>query len=169
MPATDSKPTKGGVHVTALTEPFPPWLRDLNRFFNSEGTASSFVPPADVLVDADGVIVYMDVPGVSADQLDIELENDLLTVRGERPYPYAGDNGGSGAQRVERAFGRFERVLRVPRGLDPNAIDASLTAGVLSLRIPKPESAKPHRIPVKAAAETRQLDGGQPRQGDPES
>jgi HSP20 family protein len=154
--------------VTAITEPFPPWLRDLNRFFNSEGATSSFVPPADVLVDDDGVTVYMDVPGVGAEQLDVELENDLLTVRGERPYPYGGDNGGSGARRIERAFGAFERTLRVPRGLDPNAIAASLTDGVLSLRIPKPESMKPHRIPIKGATETRQIDAGQSRQGDAE-
>lgn len=154
--------------MTALTEPFPPWLRDLNRFFNSEGTASSFVPPADVLIDEDGVTVYMDVPGVAADQLDIELENDLLTVRGERPYPY-GEDGGSGAQRIERAFGRFERTLRVPRGLDPNAIAASLTDGVVTLRIPKPESMKPHRIPIKGATETRQIDAGDSRGSDTES
>ena len=55
--------------MTALTEPFPPWLRDLNPFFNSDGTASAFVPPADVLVD-DGVTVYMAVPGVGSDHLD---------------------------------------------------------------------------------------------------
>jgi HSP20 family protein len=142
--------------VTALTEPFPPWLRDINRFFNSEGTTSSFVPPADVLVDEEGVIVYMDVPGVGAEQLDVELENDLLTVRGERPYPYGGDNGGSDARRIERAFGRFERTLRVPRGLDPDAVAASLADGVLSLRIPKPESMKPHRISIKGASEAGQ-------------
>lgn len=142
--------------MTALTEPFPPWLRDLNRFFNSEGTLSAFVPPADVLVDDDGVTVYMDVPGVGADHLDIELENDMLTVRGERPYPYSDDNGA--ARRIERGFGRFERSLRVPRGLDPDAIEASLTDGVLHLRIPKPESLKPRRIEITGGSETRQID-----------
>jgi HSP20 family protein len=148
--------------VTALTEPFPPWLRDLNRFFNTEGSVSSFVPPADVLVDDDGVTVYMDVPGVSVDQLDIEVENDTLTVRGERPYPYSDDgNGNRGARRIERGFGRFERSLRVPQGLDPDAIEASLTDGVLQLRIPKPESLKPRRIEIKGESETRQLDAPQ--------
>jgi HSP20 family protein len=143
--------------VTALTEPLPPWLRDLNRFFNSEGTLSAFVPPADVLVDDDGVTVYMDVPGVGSDQLDVELENDMLTVRGERPYPYGEDANGA-ARRIERGFGRFERSLRVPRGLDPDAIEASLTDGVLHLRIPKPESLKPRKIEIKAGSETRQLE-----------
>jgi HSP20 family protein len=142
-----------------MSEQFPPWLRDLNRFLNSEGTVSAFVPPADVLVDDDGVTVYMDVPGMSSDALDVELENDVLTVRGERPYPY-GEDGDRGARRIERGFGRFERSLRVPRGLDPDAIEASLTDGVLTLRIPKPESLKPRRIEIKGASETRQLDAG---------
>jgi HSP20 family protein len=145
--------------VTALTEPFPPWLRDLNRFFNTEGSVSGFVPPADVLVDDEGVTVYMDVPGVRSDQLDVELENEVLTVRGERPYPYR-DNGDRGGRRIERGFGRFERSLRVPRGLDPDAIEASLTDGVLTLRIPKPESLKPRRIEVKSNSETAQIDAG---------
>jgi HSP20 family protein len=51
--------------------------------------------------------------------------------------------------RVERSFGRFERVLRVPRGLDPNAIQAELHDGVLTLRIPRPEPPKPHRIEIR--------------------
>jgi HSP20 family protein len=142
--------------VTALTEPFPPWLRDLNRFFSNEGAVSSFVPPADVLVDDDGVTVHMDVPGVGSEHLDIELENDMLTVRGERPYPYGDDSNLTG-RRIERGFGRFERSLRVPRGLDPDAIEASLTDGVLTLRVPKPESLKPRRIQVKESSETREL------------
>ena len=60
--------------------------------------------------------------------------------------------------RIERGFGRFERSLRVPRGLDPDAIEASLTDGVLHLRIPKPESLKPRKIEIKGGTETRQLD-----------
>jgi HSP20 family protein len=143
--------------MTTLIEPFPPWVRDLNRFLGSEGTATRFVPPADVIVDDEGVTVYMDVPGVGSDRLDVELENDELTVRGERPNPY-GPDGARGTRRIERSFGRFERSLRVPRGLDPNAIEASLSDGVLMLRIPKPESLKPHRIQIKGGEQTQQLE-----------
>jgi HSP20 family protein len=134
--------------MTTVIEPFAPWLRDLNRFFGSEGAPSTFVPPADVLIDDEGVDVYMDVPGMSAERLEVELENDMLTVRGERPYPY-GTDGDRTTRRIERTFGRFERTLRVPRGLDPEAIEASLTDGVLRLRIPKPEQLRPRRIQVK--------------------
>ena len=83
--------------TTMLVEPFPPWLRDINRFFSSEGGTmpSAFSPPADVIITDDGVTVAMDVPGIPADKLDIELENDVLTVRGERPNPYSDETPGA--------------------------------------------------------------------------
>jgi HSP20 family protein len=146
--------------MTTVVEQFPPWLRDLNRFFGTEGPTSSFVPPADVLVTEDGVTVYMDVPGLSADKLDIELENDVLSVRGERPYPYTDGDGSRGGRRIERGFGRFERSLRVPPGLDPNAIEASLADGVLTLKLPKPESQKPRRIDIRpGTGQTQDVEG----------
>ena len=94
--------------------------------------------------------MYIDVPGLHTDNLEIELENDTLTVRGERPFPYSHEDGGGPARRIERGFGRFERSLRVPAGLDPDAIDASLSDGVLKLRIPKPITHRPRRIEIKA-------------------
>ena len=145
--------------MTTTMEPLAPWLRDLNRLFTAEGSVSSFVPPADVIATDDGVMVYMDVPGVSGEQVDIELENDMLTIRGERPFPY-GQDGGRGTRRIERGFGQFERTLRVPRGLDPDAISASLKDGVLTLQIPKPESLKPRKIHVQAEESSpRELEG----------
>jgi HSP20 family protein len=146
--------------MTVLLEPFPPWLRDVNRFSSRETQVPRFVPPADVLVTDDGATVHMDVPGVPVDALALEVENDVLTVRGERPFPYA-ENAGA-VRRVERGFGAFERSLRVPSGLDPDAIDASVSNGVLTLQIPKPETLKPHRIPVQAGTQ----DGAQERQSE---
>jgi HSP20 family protein len=111
---------------------------------------SVFAPPADLLEDEDGFTVYMDVPGVRSEDLEIELEDDDLTVRGRRPFPYQSQDGEAALRRVERGFGRFERGLRVTPGLHADAIQASLVDVVLTLRIPKPEQPKPHRIEVKA-------------------
>jgi HSP20 family protein len=148
--------------ATMLVEPFAPWLRDLTQALQGQGAPAPFVPPADVLVDDEAVTVYMDVPGLRSEDLEVELENDILTVRGERPYPYARErqDGGGAIQRIERRFGRFERSLRVPAGLDPEAIEAALTDGVLKLRIPLPETRRPRRIEVKAGE-----DGGRREQG----
>jgi HSP20 family protein len=136
--------------ATTLIEPFTPWLRELGQVLHDQGTVGAFVPPADLLVDSDGVTVYMDVPGLRSDNLEIELENDVLTIRGDRPFPYAQDDGRSPVRRIERGFGRFERTLRVPRGLDPEAVAAALSDGVLTLRIPKPETMRPRRVEIKA-------------------
>jgi HSP20 family protein len=136
--------------ATMLVEPFAPWLRDLSQALQGQGAPAPFVPPADVLVDDEAVTVYMDVPGLRSEDLEVELENDILTVRGERPYPYSRDDGGGAMQRIERRFGRFERSLRVPAGLDPEAIEAALTDGVLRVRIPLPQTKRARRIEVKA-------------------
>ena len=149
--------------MTMLMERFAPLLelqRDFNRFLAPGGAA--FIPAADVLAGDEEVVVHMDVPGLSADNLEVELENDVLTVRGERVFPYGGNGADEGYawQLVERGFGRFERVLRVPTGLDPDAIEATVTDGVLTLRIPKPETMKPRRIQIGAAdREQRELEG----------
>jgi HSP20 family protein len=140
-------------HMPFLFEPFAPLVgfsREMNRALAANGaTIRSFVPAADVIVTQDDVTVTMDVPGLKVDDLSIELQGDTLTVRGERPVPYAdGEDDGRTVLRLERGFGKFERVLRVPGGLDPDAITASMADGVLTLHIPVPEARKPRRIEI---------------------
>ncbi len=141
-------------------DPFAPLFemqRTLDRLAPGGGTApSAFMPPADVVVTDDAVTVLIDVPGLKADALDVELHEDLLTVRGERRWPYAAKDGG--VRRVERGFGKFERTLRVPAGLDASAIGASLEDGVLSLTLPKPAEQRPHRIEIETGQEQRRLE-----------
>jgi HSP20 family protein len=149
--------------VTMLTEPFAPLFqlsRDIDRLFGRNGSLAGYIPAADVVVTNEDVTVTMDVPGLKVDDLEIELENDVLTVRGERIHPYVGNGHGRAWQRIERGFGKFERSLQVPRGLDADAIEASLDAGVLTLRIPKPENLKPRRVEITAgtADGARQLE-----------
>ena len=142
-----------------MLEPMLEFDRLFNRLGPNGGLRSAFVPAADVLVTEKEVTVHMDVPGLTAEALEIELENDVLTVRGERTYPYAAGGEQQAWQRIERGFGRFERSLRVPHGLDPEGVAAELADGVLTIRIPKPEALKPRRVEIKAAGEARQLEG----------
>lgn len=118
------------------------------------GTAlRAFAPAADVVASEDDATVVMDLPGLTADALEIELVDDVLTVRGERAFPYAGDEQGRSWQHLERGFGRFERVLNVPKGLEEDSIQASMADGVLTLHIAKPESRKPRRIAINTGGE----------------
>ena len=149
--------------MTTLTEPIASALiRDMTRYFAGATAAGGFFPPADVLVTDEDVTVHMDVPGVPRDNLEIELEDDVLTIRGERPDPYETQDGGRTWRRIEREFGRFERDIRVPKRLEPDSIDASLADGVLTLRIRKPEPLKPRRIEIgtgRSDEGQRQLEG----------
>lgn len=148
-----------------LFEPFAPLFelsRELDRRVASGAAAPSFAPPADLVVTDDEVTVVMDVPGVKTDDLTIELQDDVLTVRGERPLPAHVEDEQSEhqvRQRLERGFGKFERVLRVPQGLDPDKITASMANGVLTLHIPKPESRKPRRIEIKSGGQPQTIEG----------
>jgi HSP20 family protein len=144
--------------MSMLNEPMAPWLREFNRLFTPEAAPAAFLPPADVIVTDQAVDVYMDVPGLNADSLEIELENDTLTIRGERQWPY--ESGDAGVRRIERRFGRFERSLRIPAGLDPDAVEATLSDGVLWLHIPMPKAAQPRRVEIKTgAAGARTIEG----------
>jgi HSP20 family protein len=130
--------------------------RTLDRLSSGSGAPATFLPPADIAVTDEAVTVVLDVPGVKAEDLDVQLQGDVLTIRGERAWPYQAVDGG--VRRVERGFGRFERSLRVPAGLDAGAIGAALEDGVLRLTLPKPEQQRPHRIAVEVGGgETRQL------------
>jgi HSP20 family protein len=146
--------------ATTMVEPFTPWLRELSQVLHNQGAVGAFVPPADLLIDDEGVTVYMDVPGLRSENIEIELENDVLTISGERPFPYAREDGSGPARRIERGFGKFQRSVRVPGGLDPEAIEASLSEGVLTLHIPKPETLRPRRIEIKADANGARQEAG---------
>ena len=87
-----------------------------------------------------------DLPGLSEGDVSIELEDNVLTVSGERKTEHAERR--EGFHRVERAFGSFSRSLTLPKGVDAEAVSAGFENGVLEIRIPKPEARKPRRISI---------------------
>lgn len=130
-------------------EPFAPLLTQLNR-------SAAFVPVADLSVSERDLVLTLDLPGLTAEDLVIDVEGDALTVRGERKRPQV-DEGASYAY-AQRPFGAFTHRMQIPRGVDPDSITASMQNGVLSLIVPKPEPAKPKRIAIGSAGEDRQLE-----------
>jgi len=94
-------------------------------------------------------VLRADLPGMREDDVSIELENNVLSISGERKHESA---EGKGFYRLERASGAFSRSLTLPEGVDAEAIAASFQDGVLELRIPKPEQRKPHRVRISAGA-----------------
>jgi HSP20 family protein len=125
---------------------------EMNRLFNAffeggDGEAARRWAPAMDLVEAgDHLVLRADLPGLSEDDVNIEVRDNVLTVSGERKTER--EDNRRGFYRVERAFGSFSRSLTLPDGIDPDGIEASFDRGVLEVKIPKPEERKPHRIPI---------------------
>jgi HSP20 family protein len=125
---------------------------EMNRLFNGffDGTSNEsprrWTPAMDVMEADDHLVLRADLPGLSEDDVQIEVRDNVLTVSGERKAER--EEKGEGYYRVERAFGSFSRSLTLPDGIDPDQIGASFDKGVLQVRIPKPEQRKPRRISI---------------------
>jgi HSP20 family protein len=117
--------------------------RLLNGLYDNRAN-QSWVPSLDVW-ETDSQIVYaFDLPGLDEERISIEVQDDTLTVSGERQRHTPED--GDRFYRFERRYGSFSRAAGLPQGVDESKIEASYTNGVLEIRVPKPEEAKPRRI-----------------------
>jgi HSP20 family protein len=94
----------------------------------------------------DHLVLRGDLPGMTEDDIDIEIKDSVLTVFGERKAE--NEEKGEGYHRVERAFGSFSRSLTLPQGVDTDQVEANFDKGVLEVRIPKPAEAKPTRVQI---------------------
>src|SRR5919199_5432497 len=129
---------------------------EMNRLFNTVfdapttggngGTMRRWMPAMDLLETADHFVLRADLPGMSQEDVNIELEDSTLTISGERKTEH--ETNEEGYYRVERASGSFSRSLTLPKGIDAEAVTASFDRGVLEVRIPKPEQRKPRRIEI---------------------
>jgi len=128
---------------------------EMNRLFNSffdeggNGGQRRWVPAVDLYEREDSLVLKADLPGMSEDDVQIEVRDNVLTVSGERRDEQ--EEKQNGYYRVERSFGRFSRSLQLPGGIDTSAIAASFDNGVLQVTIPKPEERKPRRIEIGGA------------------
>ena len=111
--------------------------------------AGAFGPALDVEEDAEAFTLHVELPGVRAEDVEVALEENVLTVSGERAF-YA-DKETDGFRRIERSFGRFHRAVRLPDRVDATRVSAVHRDGVLTITVPKAEEAKPRRIAVRAA------------------
>lgn len=112
-------------------------------------TAGAFTPILDVEEDDDTFILYIELPGVNANEVEVSLEENVLTIAGERRF--YDEKDADGFRRIERHFGRFHRAVRLPDRVDPDKVDASFRDGMLTITVPKAEEAKPRRIQVQAS------------------
>ena len=147
---------------------------EMNRLFNTffdapsagggnGGSLRRWIPPMDLVETEGHYVLRADLPGLGEDDISIEVENNVLTISGERKAEH--EQEGEGYYRVERAFGTFQRALTLPDGVDPDGVEARFDKGVLEVRVPKPEETKPRRVSISVGADQPAIEGQETAQG----
>ena len=122
----------------------------------------NFIPPVDVYEDEHTLVLKLEVPGIKQEDLDVRVENQTLTVKGERKFEK--NEKEENFHRIERRYGTFARTFTLPQIVDTNAPKASYEHGVLTISLPKKEAAKPKQVKVEigtaaAAVQPKQVEG----------
>lgn len=121
------------------------FLEPFTRMADEDLVSGAWVPPIDVAETQEKIIVRAELPGMKQEEIQIEFENGLLSIRGERKLI---KEEGVTFHRVERTFGNFSRSFTLPRTIDPERISATYRDGVLEIAVPKKEEAKPKQIRI---------------------
>jgi len=116
---------------------------------NSEDSSESWTPAVEVFEKGDELVIRAELPGISRDEIEINVEDNTLTLRGERKQDVEAAEGHS--YRSERTYGVFTRRFSLPSTVDAGRISATCKDGVLEIVLPKIEQAKPKRIEIAAA------------------
>jgi HSP20 family protein len=141
--------------------------RLFNTFFDTPTTGNGgngttlrrWIPPMDLVETDEHFVLKADLPGLDEGDVNIEVEDNVLTVSGERKAEH--EDKREGYVRVERAYGSFRRSLTLPEGIDAEAVTASFEKGVLEVRIPKPEQRKPRKVAIQVGERPAAIEGNE--------
>jgi len=136
-------------------------FQDFNRGQNENDplTTAAFVPAVDIYEDEHKIVLKLEVPGMKQEDLDIQLENNTLTVRGERKFEK--EEKEQNFHRIERRYGSFFRAFTVPNTVNTDNVKADYEAGVPRIALEKRAEAKPKQIKVQVGA-PKQVEAGKP-------
>jgi HSP20 family protein len=138
--------------VVALQNRVNSLFREMNEG-DSPLTTASFVPAVDIYEDSKKVVLKLEVPGVEEKDLDIRVENNTLTVKGERKFEK--EEKEENFHRIERRYGSFYRAFTLPSTVDTEHINAGYNAGVLKLELSKKAEAQPKQIKVNVGGQSK--------------
>jgi HSP20 family protein len=123
---------------------------DFTRSLGMYGTQGlNLVPSIDVTEKETEIEITVELPGLERKDVEISIEDDLLTIRGEKKIEGEQKDDKKNVHLAERSYGVFYRVLQLPAGVDPSSIKATMSNGVLKLTIPKPAKSQPQKIEIK--------------------
>ncbi len=136
---------------------------EINRLFNTLFDAPApatglgqrrWIPAMDLVETDSDFVLRADLPGLSEKDVKIELQDNVLTVSGERRTEH--EERKDGYFRLERASGAFSRSLTLPEGVDASSVTATFTQGVLEIHVPKPEVRKPQKVEISVSGSEKQ-------------
>jgi HSP20 family protein len=127
-------------------------FEEFTRGLSTDGRISTLMPSLDVSESDQEIEIRVDLPGLERKDVDISIENDLLTIRGEKKFETSEDDKAKNYHVRERGYGAFYRVLQLPPGIDASKVQATMSKGVLTIAIPKPAQSAAKKIEVKEAA-----------------
>ena len=119
----------------------------------NEMNLAAWAPPVDIAEEKDRIVITAELPGFQENQIEIQSENGMLTLRGERKFEKEHD--GKSYHRVERSYGQFVRTFSLPNNVDREKIKADFSNGLLRVELPKREDAKPRTIKISAGGEKK--------------
>jgi HSP20 family protein len=122
----------------------------VTRMMSEPRTGRPWSPAVDIFETEDELVLRSDLPGVKLEDIDVRVENETLTVRGERRFEQ--EDKTKGFHRIERSYGNFVRSFSVPATVDTDKVAADYRDGVLTIRLPKKEAAKPRQVKVDVKA-----------------
>jgi HSP20 family protein len=154
--------SNGGTRATPPANVFGTLHREIDRLFDdftrgglgllgAQGQAN-LMPSIDVAETDKQIEIAVELPGLERKDVDISLEDDVLTIRGEKKTETKEQDKDKNYHVTERSYGAFYRVIQLPPGVNPKTIQATMSKGVLKIAIPKPAGAQPTKIEVKEAA-----------------
>ena len=143
--------------VLALQNRMNSIFQEFNRGDGDVMSTAAFVPPVDVYEDEHKVVLKLEVPGMKESDLDIQLENNVLTVKGERKFEK--EEKEENFHRIERRYGSFYRSFTIPSTVNADSVKANYDAGVLKIELEKRAEAKPKQIKVQVGG-PQSLDTG---------
>jgi HSP20 family protein len=148
--------------VVALQNRMNSLFQDFNRAQNENDpvATAAFVPAVDIYEDEHKIVLKLEVPGMKQEDLDIQLENNTLMIRGERKFEK--DEKEENFHRIERRYGSFFRAFTVPNTVDKDNVKADYDAGVLRVELVKRAEAKPRQIKVHIGAANKLVEAAKP-------
>jgi HSP20 family protein len=133
--------------LAALQNEMGRWMNQLaGGVTPGNGQSSTWLPAVDVWETENELVLSFDLPGIPEDRITVELDDNVLTVSGERER--LSEHSSERFYRFERRFGSFSRSVTLPAGVSESDIEAEYANGVLEVRVPKPEEQKPKRIQI---------------------